>query len=685
MKIHSKLNNNFFKYITILAAVTTIIGFGIHTAIHNNANATSAKDFNAGNIISDYVFYNKDSMSANQIQDFLNNIVGSCDTWGSQKAVDWGRGDITRAQFAKQSWNINPPFVCLNNYHENPQTGETSYEKGGGWFDGGISASHIIYEAAQKYGINPQVLLVMLKKESSGPLTSDKWPIKNQYKYAMGYACPDSGPNNSANCTATKAGFYKQINLAAWQLKYYREHPNDYRYSLGWNDIQYSPNIACGTKRVYIENIATLSLYIYTPYTPNDGALKNYPGTSHCGAYGNRNFFMFFSEWFGSTIAGYSIDITKANRDIDAAYVLHKNKLGSILTDRVVEFDSTPRIWQTFQNGTIIWTSQTGAHPVFYGDIYNRWRKLGGSTGVMGVPVGVETVESSDSRSWQSFRNGVVIYSNSTGAWDLQNGPILNKWRSSGGSMGYLGKPTSGVVISNNMRKQAFERGIIIRRNVSSPAYIIRNDIYNLWNSDQHQKVLRLPIGDQVTESSDGRVWQYFDGGIAIHTSNTFFIKNGSFYNEWRRNGGSNGSLGKPTSNQIAEPGRSWQSFERGIVIQKTGSSTAHTMLYGSILSRWRTIGGSSSELGLPVGNSYTETDGRSWQQFENGYVISSPSTGTWEVLGGFYKYWSSQGGSTGRLGKPLSERVIKPDGVRWQQFERGKAVWSLKFGWKTE
>ena len=87
--------------------------------------------------------------------------------------------------------------------------------------------------------------------------------------------------------------------MAAWQLKYYKDHPNDYRYSLGWNNIQYSPNLACGTKRVNIENIATLSLYIYTPYTPNDGALANYPGTSHCGAYGNRNFYMFFREWFG--------------------------------------------------------------------------------------------------------------------------------------------------------------------------------------------------------------------------------------------------------------------------------------------------------------------------------------------------------------------------------------------------
>ena len=94
----------------------------------------------------------------------------------------------------------------------------------------------------------------------------------------MGYACPDSGPGYSANCDNNKAGLYKQINLAAWQLNYYRNNANSYRYKIGWNDIQYSPNPSCGTKRVYIQNIATLSLYIYTPYTPNNEAFKtNYP------------------------------------------------------------------------------------------------------------------------------------------------------------------------------------------------------------------------------------------------------------------------------------------------------------------------------------------------------------------------------------------------------------------------
>ena len=285
VKYRSKLAKSIFVAIPIFVlASLSLIAFSVINK-QSNVSAVSATDFNAGNIISDSVFYNKDAMNAQQIQDFLNKLLPSC--------YPYGQASVS---------GFNPPYVCLKDYYENPSTGENSFTKGSpGSFSGGISAAQIIYNAAQEYRINPQVLLVLLKKESLGPLTSDTWPVANQYKFAMGYACPDSGPDNTANCDSSKSGFYEQIRAAAWQLNYYKNHPNDYRYSIGWNDIQYSPNASCGTKRVYIENIATLSLYIYTPYTPNDAALSNYPGTADCGAYGNRNFFMFFSEWFGST------------------------------------------------------------------------------------------------------------------------------------------------------------------------------------------------------------------------------------------------------------------------------------------------------------------------------------------------------------------------------------------------
>ena len=282
-----------------LILLAGICAFSVNIQIINSsAHAAPITDFNAGYIIDDSIFYNKDSMSVSQIQSFLDSLIPNCDINGTQPS---GYGNLTNAQYAQQiqGWP-GPPYVCINKYYENPDTGVTSYEMGGGAFSGGISAAQIIYNAAQQYDINPQVLLVMLKKESPGPLTSDNWPLKSQYKYSMGYACPDSGPNYSANCNASKAGFYNQMMTAAWQLNYYKQHPNDYRYFIGWNDIQYSTDPTCGTKHVYIQNIATLSLYIYTPYTPNDASLAAYPGQAPCGSYGNRNFFQYFKEWFGN-------------------------------------------------------------------------------------------------------------------------------------------------------------------------------------------------------------------------------------------------------------------------------------------------------------------------------------------------------------------------------------------------
>ena len=307
-----------FASFSVIAVTFSLLSLLVYS--NSRVQALPITDFKAGNIIDDNIFYNKQSMTVQQIQNFLNQLLPACDTWGAGPS-EYGGG--TRSQYAASRGWHGPPYVCLNNYHENPQTGETSFEKGGGAFTGGISAAQIIYNAAQSYNINPQVLLVLLRKESAGPLTADSWPLKSQYRYAMGYACPDSGPGYSANCSAEKSGFYKQVTLAAWQLKYYKDNPNSYRYKIGWNDIQYSPDPSCGTQRVYIENMATLSLYIYTPYVPNAGALANYPGTAHCGAYGNRNFFAFFNEWFGAT--SYEGKLIRSSATGSGVYLVENN------------------------------------------------------------------------------------------------------------------------------------------------------------------------------------------------------------------------------------------------------------------------------------------------------------------------------------------------------------------------
>ncbi len=249
-------------------------------------HSATAASFNAGRIIDDTVFTNNTTMGVDAIQAFLASKVATCDTNGTQSAADWGYPKLTHAQFATQikGWP-GPPYTCLKDYSEN-----------------GVSAAQLIYSLAQQYKINPQVLIVTLQKESS--LVTDNWPLSSQYRTATGYGCPDSGPNNSANCSSSYYGFTNQLT---WTAKMYRavlnQSPTWYSpYIKGSNYIQYNPNAACGGTMVTIENWSTAALYDYTPYQPNVAALNaGYGLGDNCSAYGNRNFYLYFTSWFGTT------------------------------------------------------------------------------------------------------------------------------------------------------------------------------------------------------------------------------------------------------------------------------------------------------------------------------------------------------------------------------------------------
>ena len=75
--------------------------------------------------------------------------------------------------------------------------------------------------------------------------------------------------------------------------------PGNYNYK----PFRSTPSVqrTCLRTQVYIENWATAALYIYTPYRPNQAALNAQWGLGDgCSSYGNRNFFMLYSSWFGS-------------------------------------------------------------------------------------------------------------------------------------------------------------------------------------------------------------------------------------------------------------------------------------------------------------------------------------------------------------------------------------------------
>lgn len=253
-----------------------------------------AGSWRAGQIIDDNVFYNSNDMTVDQIQAFLNSKNPNCDTWGTQQS-ELGGG--TRAQYGA-SRGYPAPFICLKDYYENPTTHANNLS-GRPIPAGGMNAAQLIKNAADTWGVSNRVLLVMIQKESPGPLITDAWPFPNQYRNAMGYGCPDTAP-----CDPQYEGFYNQINNAARQFIIYKNNPNNYRHKSGQNNaVLYNPQASCGSSSVYIQGKATAGLYNYTPYQPNQAALNNMYGTGDsCSAYGNRNFWRLFNDWFGSTL-----------------------------------------------------------------------------------------------------------------------------------------------------------------------------------------------------------------------------------------------------------------------------------------------------------------------------------------------------------------------------------------------
>ena len=282
----------------IIAAVTSLVlavlGFSALDVPEAKA-ALKGSMFDPGLIISDSVFYDFGTMTVDDIQRFLDSKVPVC------KAGDAGP---TCLRYYKMDTQAKPgedgrcaPLPAKENQ----------------------SAAQIIFDVATACKINPRVLLVTLQKEQG--LVQAAKPTSYMYRAALGYGCPDSRPDICGK-GSTITGLFNQLYRAAGQLQWYGDPRGSFTYlKVGTNvKIKYQADFCesrnskgictkwvdrCGSKVFQLKSQATAALYYYTPYTPNEAALKNLYGTGDsCSAYGNRNFWRFYSDWFGSTIGG---------------------------------------------------------------------------------------------------------------------------------------------------------------------------------------------------------------------------------------------------------------------------------------------------------------------------------------------------------------------------------------------
>jgi len=356
-----KVTNRFnFKRIITITSIGVFVGiatlslvvFNIQTNSPKADALATASNWQAGRIIDDSIFFNSDSMSLQEIQAFLNEKVPNCDTNGTQIYS----GSTTNATYAASQGWPGPNYVCLKDYYQVPRSDQNVNNLVTNVIpDGAISAAAIIKGAADAYNVSPKVLLVTLEKESLN-LLKDNWPLPSQYRNPMGYGCPDTAP-----CDPQYEGFYNQMRNAARQFKLYKDNAASYRYkALQNNAISYQANSpSCGSSSIYVENQATAGLYNYTPYQPNQAALNNLYGYGDsCSAYGNRNFWRIFTDWFGGTRGlDYSWQLTQQQVFNDAARTVPAN-----LSTLSPNTDYYFRV-SAINNGNSTW-SNTGANPV---------------------------------------------------------------------------------------------------------------------------------------------------------------------------------------------------------------------------------------------------------------------------------------------------------------------------------
>ena len=262
------------KWIGVIMGVAILTASVTIAAIPIPAQAVSGSQFDPGNIISDQYFYDANALSSAQIQSFLDSSVGTCITGN-----------------------------CLNVLRLTTPTKAARYTAAGAMvcaaYSGSASesAAEIIFKVQQACSISAKVILVTLQKEQG--LVSKRSVSQGILDRAMGYACPDS---TGGTCASEYYGFFNQVYSGSWQLKRYGTNTPFGTYQPGVRDIGFNPNAACGSASVNIKNNATAALYNYTPYQPNSAALGNLSGLGDgCSSYGNRNFWVYFNDWFGSS------------------------------------------------------------------------------------------------------------------------------------------------------------------------------------------------------------------------------------------------------------------------------------------------------------------------------------------------------------------------------------------------
>ncbi len=519
------------------------------------------------------------------------------------------------------------------------------------------TAATIIAKVGAACGISQQVLLVILQKEQGLVTLSGNNLTARRYERAIGYGCPDT-----ASCNPAYAHLFNQLYSAASRYRYYASNPTKFNHRAGLvNQVRFHPNAACGSSAVLIENQATAGLYNHTPYQPNAAALAAGKGTGNgCSAYGNRNFWIYFTDWFGSTQVPGAGEVAARYAALGGG----SGALGAITTSVACGLRNGG-CWQGYARGAIYWSPVTGARVVWNGAVRDKWATYVWEAGPLGYPTGDGVCGLAGGGCYQPFEGGSLYWSPATGA-HLVSGAVRDRWASLSYEFGALGYPLTDQATTPNGAAQYvhFQRRSIYWSRATG-ARVLSGPVYALWAAGGWETgVLGLPVSNVGTTPDRTAQYAHFQHGSIYSTPTGAHLLPSAVVTAWARTGWERGPLGYPVaatgSREQLPAGAVVQTFQGGAVY--ASPATGGRAVESALLAAYRTAGGAVGALGLPMSDTGTTPDGLArYQHFQGGSIYSTRATGVRVLPTVFRDAWARTGWELGPFGFPTTDVRTTP------------------------
>ncbi|SFD86318.1 LGFP repeat-containing protein [Actinopolyspora alba] len=388
--------------------------------------------------------------------------------------------------------------------------------------------------------------------------------------------------------------------------------------------------------------------------------------------------------------SGDQADESPGAGEIDEYYqnlgAAERERLGEPVGEEQVVSDSIR--YQEYANARIYWSADQGVHSVS-GAVLEAFVQAGGHE-ALGVPAtGRKTDEAGTPYGEFVGSDGTsAIYAPEGGTAHVLGGPVLRKWRSTGGGNGPLGYAVTDRTATEDGRGQYndFANNAAIYWTAETGAHVVRGPILRKWRALGAEKgSLGYPTTDESTVADGQGSYNEFDGsgGGAVYLapgSDEAFAVYGGIYAKWQALGGATGVLGYPTSdeqNTSDDQGR-YNEFAGGDgggagVYWFEGGQEAFAV-YGAIHDKWLATGGIGGPMGYPLSDElpgFGDEGGR-FNIFTGTIEENHPAVITWTqptkahtVRGKIAeKYLSPEYGGPGSfLGYPTTDQRTTPNG----------------------